>query len=294
MKLAEDIEYVHRMRVASRRLRTRLTIFAPWLSAKKSAAWQKQIRRITRALGEARDTDVQLHCVEAFRRQQPDVPFRPGLDRLTLRLQQRRIRAQQRVVKVLQQVEHLHTLDDLAQTLRQLRVLRHLQPVPSQSPELLALAGQAISTNLAEMLSYEPYVHQPEAVAELHAMRIATKHFRYAMEIFAALYPDELKKYLQTARNLQDLLGEIHDSDVWTLELAAFLEKERRRAQRYFGHTRGVHRLHAGIEALAENRRQFRAERYRKLVAAWDQTVRDALWQELQQSLGAPAVKSDE
>ncbi len=281
VKQGEDIEFVHRMRVASRRLRTRLQIFASWLPAKKGESWRKQIRRITSALGEARDTDVQLHFVRQFREQLADAHARPGLDRLILRLEQRRTRAQRRVLKALEKVEANHALDELAQTLRQLRVLRHLQHVESRSPSLYRLAGQAISARLADMLSYEPYVHQPENVTELHAMRIATKHLRYVMELFAALYPGELKKYLQATRAMQDLLGDIHDSDVWQGELAQFLKKELARAQRYLGHTRGIHRLRAGIEALSADRRAFREKRYQEFVSLWERLAQESLWQEL-------------
>src|SRR5438067_12983949 len=55
----EDSEYVHRMRVASRRMRSFLPLFALCLSRKTCDRWRKQLRRFTRALGEARDTDVQ-------------------------------------------------------------------------------------------------------------------------------------------------------------------------------------------------------------------------------------------
>ena len=48
---AKDIEYVHRMRVASRRLRTALAIFLRCLPSKKLNNWQKEIRAITKALG---------------------------------------------------------------------------------------------------------------------------------------------------------------------------------------------------------------------------------------------------
>jgi len=294
VKQGEDIEYVHRMRVASRRLRTRLQIFAPWLPAKKVESWQKQIRRITTALGKARDTDVQLDFVRQFREQLTDPRQRPGIDRLILRLAQRRTRAQTRVIKALEKVEGNHALEELAQTLRQLRVLRHLQHVEPRSAELYRLACQSISAQLANMLSYEPYIHHPESATELHAMRIATKHLRYVMELFTALYPGALKPYLQAARAMQDLLGDIHDSDVWQMELAQFHQQELVRAQHYLGHSRGVHRLRAGIEALLDDRRAFREKRYQAFVSLWERHEHELLWQELQKTIQPPVAESEE
>lgn len=66
VRLAEDSECVHRMRVATRRLRTRLALFAPCLPEKRIAGWRKRIRRLTIVLGAARDTDVQQAYVQRF------------------------------------------------------------------------------------------------------------------------------------------------------------------------------------------------------------------------------------
>ncbi|MFQ6042085.1 MAG: CHAD domain-containing protein, partial [Candidatus Poribacteria bacterium] len=57
---ADDIEYVHRMRVASRRLRSGFALFEECFPPKRLKRWRKQIRRVTRALGDARYTDVQI------------------------------------------------------------------------------------------------------------------------------------------------------------------------------------------------------------------------------------------
>src|SRR5262249_56548814 len=55
VRQAEDRECVHRMRVASRRLRSVLPLFATSLSRQTCARWRKQLRRVTRALGPARE-----------------------------------------------------------------------------------------------------------------------------------------------------------------------------------------------------------------------------------------------
>ena len=60
VRAAEDIEFIHRARVASRRLRAALKMFSDCFDAKALKRWQKQIRRITEGLGDARDKDVQI------------------------------------------------------------------------------------------------------------------------------------------------------------------------------------------------------------------------------------------
>src|SRR5271169_3437998 len=60
VRSSEDIEYIHRMRVASRRLRAALPLFEPCFPAKEYRLWMSELRKITRSLGDARDTDVQI------------------------------------------------------------------------------------------------------------------------------------------------------------------------------------------------------------------------------------------
>lgn len=206
---------------------------------------------------------------------------KPGIARLLLRLQQRRQELQRNIMETLDAFEDSHTLEELSRTLQQLRTKSNRQHKDAHSPALFALAAEAISTHLATMHGYEPYVHQPEQSAALHALRIATKHLRYVLETFAPLYPDELASYLHAAREQQRLLGEIHDCDVWMQKLTGFLDEERRRALDYQGHTRDIHRLHAGIASLAADRHAHREENYRQFVACWTENNLRGLWQAL-------------
>ena len=58
VRLGEDIESIHRARVASRRLRAALGMFRACWKRKQVKQWKKQIRQLARNLGEARDHDV--------------------------------------------------------------------------------------------------------------------------------------------------------------------------------------------------------------------------------------------
>ena len=63
-----DIEGVHEMRVATRRLRAALEVFGPGLAARKRAARAvRDVKSLAAALGERRDRDVQLELLEGLR-----------------------------------------------------------------------------------------------------------------------------------------------------------------------------------------------------------------------------------
>jgi len=58
------------------------------------------------------------------------------------------------------------------------------------------VAALRIGKRLSVLLSYEPWVFHPEAVAEHHATRIAAKKLRYTMEIYGSVYRNNLIKPL--------------------------------------------------------------------------------------------------
>lgn len=292
VRAAEDIECIHRMRVASRRLRAALGLFAKYLPAKKAAAWLPEVRRVTRALGAARDADVQIACVEAFADACGDAQCRPGVQRLLLRLRQNRTALQGPVARALDRLENGRLIEEMEQYLRTLRAGARMRHVEPSSPALFALAETAITGRLTELLGYEMYVSQPERKEELHAMRISAKRLRYTLEIFAPLYPGELKGALKSVKALQEQLGDIHDCDVWQELLPRFLDEERERTTAYFGHAHGLARLTPGIRALADDRLRLREERYRDFVAAWADTP--AMWTALLSVVREAAAGTDE
>ncbi|MEA2374364.1 MAG: hypothetical protein QOD53_827 [Thermoleophilaceae bacterium] len=61
-----DIERVHDMRVATRRLRAALEIFAPCFPRKEHHALLREVKRLADVLGKRRDPDVSVAALEAL------------------------------------------------------------------------------------------------------------------------------------------------------------------------------------------------------------------------------------
>ncbi len=292
---AEDVEFVHRLRVASRRARNALALFAASLPQKLAQSWRRELRRITRSLGAARDLDVQIEWVERVLDRTHDPELRPGIARLLLRLRQQRARRQADVVKVIDRLERQRTLDGMAAVLHELIVHARVYEHDTLPEDLVPRAADAILLRLEELLAFEPFLAQPERVTELHEMRIAAKHLRYTLEIFAPLWPGTLKPAQHAAKDLQELLGDIHDSDVWLMCLPQFLQDERARTQEYFGDDRPARELVAGIEALEAERGAQRRRRWDALQGCWDDLAARDVWRELRRVLrGAAAAPSVE
>lgn len=286
VRLAEDMECIHRMRVASRRLRAAQSHFDGFLSDRKAKLWEKEIRLVTRALSLARDLDVQIAAINDFSLQSEDPKYKPGIRRLTLRLQQKRSKAQTKVLESLDGLESSGVLNSIAPRLKDLADEKdHLY---LYTPYLYQSAFKFLSARLDEMLAYQEFIYQPDKITELHAMRISAKRLRYTMEIFSPLYPGALKQALRSVRDLQEVLGNLHDADVWLAFLPDFLERERQFSLEFYGRLRNYSVILPAIQLFNENRQKTRDEVYQQLVSCWETSLQQDVWKQLRDTLQIP------
>lgn len=276
---ANDIECIHRMRVASRRLRAAQAVFDQLVFRRNYRKWERAIRGVTRALGAARDLDIQLETIRRFRLTVLDPRCKAGANRLFLRLLQQRAEAQKGVIAAVNRFNRSNVVSQAQVQLEKLIPVPDLTEV--DDPYLRYMAAQGITEKLQILLSFEPFVDKPEAKAELHAMRIAAKHLRYTVEIFAPLFPQYQKNWLKVLKDIQDALGYMHDCDVWAEFIPAFIEDEKQLTRDYFGNLRGFRSLLPGIEVFRQNRESERQRRYLEFFGIWQQSVRKQTWRKM-------------
>ncbi len=276
----EDIECVHRLRVASRRLRNALDLFGDEMPAKAGRRWAKHLKGVTRRLGAARDLDVQIEFLRAFLSSVAEYhpQERPGIEYVLAILQARRAAAQDEVLAALDRLESRGTLAELADWVNARST--EIDANDAEAEVLRREAGEAVRGRLGELFAYESYVEQPEAARELHAMRIAAKHLRYTLEAYSPVFADLLAPQIQWSRRLQTWLGEIHDGDVWEAELAAMAAAVAAGRQSEGLPDASPDTLQPGIERLRRDRAQRRAAVYAEFVAAWRQAEAAGHWVE--------------
>jgi len=95
-----DIEGVHGMRVATRRLRAALEVFGPCLDRERGRQALSDVKALAAALGERRDRDVQLERLERLR-EHTDGAERHAVELLGEELRNEQARANRRLAKVL-------------------------------------------------------------------------------------------------------------------------------------------------------------------------------------------------
>ncbi|MGA2160993.1 MAG: CHAD domain-containing protein [Methanoregula sp.] len=297
VRAADDPEHIHRMRVASRRLRVVLSLFSSCFPEKDSRHWMHEIKKITGALGAARDTDVQIAFLKKYLKSQA-TPVPAGIsgpvtgsashagDPLTTLL--RRLQKQRGIL----QKQMISVLDELEQA----QVISSLQAacaVPAATGRrrreryfgILPVAADRIGRRLWGVHRFEPFVHNPDAVLEHHAMRIAAKKLRYTLETYAPLYRRELKQPIARIKRLQDLLGDIHDCDVWIEQMSFAIIKQRARRHPREALPGAPVSTVAPLQRLLVNRERRRALLYRQFVRYWDTLDRTGFWDDLKSAV---------
>ncbi|HYI36976.1 MAG TPA: CHAD domain-containing protein [Thermoleophilaceae bacterium] len=115
-----DIEGVHDMRVATRRLRAALEVFAPCFPRKRHAAVLEEVKELADRLGERRDPDVVIEELEGLAEQFAPAD-RPGVEGLVEELRAEQAAANETVARALADVHERRLrerLQELAEAAR--------------------------------------------------------------------------------------------------------------------------------------------------------------------------------
>jgi triphosphatase len=108
---AGDIESLHDMRVASRRLRAAMSVFASAFPRQQFGPIEREAARLTDALGTVRDADVQIQYVRQLRDAAPPAE-QVGLDALVNYLERERERDRTVMLKELDRFAHSQFRND--------------------------------------------------------------------------------------------------------------------------------------------------------------------------------------
>ncbi len=297
VRTSDDIEYIHRMRVASRRLRAALPLFAPCFPARQYRTWMEELRQITRSLGEARDTDVQIDfLLTSIKRNRkgnrkngkaggvPD-PLNREMQVFVTSLMQKRVKLQKRVVNALNDLEKSGVPDEMQRALTTPSAGKHLSLPKAAAAGVPAVAAERIGSRLETMLRYDRYLSDPDAIAEHHMMRIAAKKLRYTIEVYSPVYRRGLDKYLVRVKKVQEILGDIHDCDVWIDTLTAMIVTERSKTRSAAEEKETTRHTLTGIRTFLHERERRRHILHRKMILYWSSLTRAGTWDELRNAL---------
>jgi CHAD domain-containing protein len=136
-------------------------------------------------------------------------------------------------------------------------------------------AERIVRVRLDELCSFMPKATDPAEVVALHDMRIAAKRLRYVLEVTGSAFGPYATNAVKLVKDLQDLLGEIHDCDVQLPEVDTFLHELMEEDAGVAGELpKGLakapnRRTYAGLVALQVHLRARRRALFEQFLELW-------------------------
>lgn len=221
-----DPEGVHDMRVASRRLRSALGDFKPYL--RKGSIPTNRLKAIAKSLGAVRDEDVVLGALDELR-SKADERVGKGIEAIAEEHRGQRQQARSALERAIKASAIAALRDDFRARLRTATKIPDDGGVGEGAPQILTfdqVGARIIGARLEQLTDAGDSVYRPLKTKRLHELRIRAKRLRYAVELFATCWGGEFKKAAEEIARFQTSLGELHDCDVWIANLGARLKKE--------------------------------------------------------------------
>jgi triphosphatase len=216
-RLGDDIEELHDMRVASRRLRAALSLFedvlpASVLELREELAW------IGGQLGKVRDLDVQLEQLEAWIAAAAEEDA-AALLALRSVLQEQRADARAAMLEALDSPRYDAFERGFGNELRTAQASGGSAPALAVAPALIERRWSAVRKSAKRLGRSSP----PQ---DYHRLRIRCKRLRYALEFLTDVYAGRTRPVLKQLVALQDVLG-LHQDAFVAIERLRTLAAER-------------------------------------------------------------------
>lgn len=200
---------VHKLRVATRRLRSGLRTFRPLLSADWADGLRDELRWAAGSLGRFRDTEVLLS------RLQPGRPMaaEPGRQLLRDRMTERMAAARQDALDLLGSTRYLQLHEALVGACAEPVCTGAAErPAGAVLPPLVADAWHRLDKRAQHLLMEESQTAYGAPDHRWHKARIAAKRVRYAAEAVAPVIGKDAEKFAGAMESVTEVLGDHQDA----------------------------------------------------------------------------------
>jgi CHAD domain-containing protein len=210
-----EVEAVHDVRVASRRIREVLPLVRSWHSPRDIDELEETFRQVGKNLGRVRDADARVSLLTYLGTRVPSASAL--LAALGRQQEEERLRLMRKLIKRFERLDVERDVRALAA--RPARASRLWTGGARRWPRQLRHAVGERAGAARESVHHATGVYFPNRT---HSARIALKKLRYALEILCAAVADPaLDDSLEYLKKTQDVLGDLHDRQVLVDDLQA-------------------------------------------------------------------------
>ena len=216
----KDIEALHDMRVATRRMRAAFDVFQDEFNPKYIKPIVNGLRNTGRSLGKVRDLDVFMEKADRYLNSLPEEK-RSGLNPLLDIWHNQRFEKRNSMIAYLESAAYKKFLADFQYFLQipDAGTRKKSSKLTSDNASILIpnkvkfSVPLLIYTRLAHVDAYDSQL-QNASLSQFHALRIELKRLRYSIEFFSEVLGLEAGSVINLIKLLQDHLGDLNDADV--------------------------------------------------------------------------------
>jgi len=217
-KTGEDIEDVHDMRVATRRMRSALRLLEPYYKSKTVRTFRAQLKKTADALGAVRDLDVMIDNLSKFQAAQG-----VQLEATILLLDAERQEERADLVRILNKNNYQRFVNKFAEfTTTPGAGARGIDQDSLAPSQLRHLLPTQVYEHLGAVRAYDGVIANGNAKT-LHALRIEFKRLRYLVHFFSEIMGATVTDFLTELKAIQDHLGTMQDIQVASDQLEDLL-----------------------------------------------------------------------
>lgn len=221
----EDIENVHQMRVATRRMRSAFRLLEGYLSAHSGNPYRRTLRKIADKLGAVRDLDVMISEMQAYQKTLGEAD-QPLLEAIIEHLDSQRSSAREALNDFLDSKAYRGFIKAYS---AYLTTPTKPQPIDGAVPfQVRHLLPDLIYRHVSAVRAYDAVVANAIAdmdIDTLHQLRIEFKRLRYAVHFFEDVMGSGAANFIKDLKAIQDHLGRINDLRVASSSLYALLDE---------------------------------------------------------------------
>lgn len=216
----KDIEALHNMRVATRRLRASFKIFGNAFEPKILAPHLKGLRTTGQALGKVRDMDVFIEKVNVYK-ESLSARQQAQLQPLLTTWEAECAKARKKMIDYLDSEAYQQFQTSFSEFLQ----FAHEHNIPSGElkQHIHIIIPSLIYARLSCVMNYEAIL-PTITVPQLHTLRIEFKKLRYTIEFFREVLGKPAHKVIGTLKEIQNHLGDLQDADVACKQLIHWLK----------------------------------------------------------------------
>ncbi|MDZ4764281.1 MAG: CHAD domain-containing protein [Chloroflexota bacterium] len=228
-RTGDDIEDVHDMRVATRRMRSALRLLTDYYKSKATKVFNRKLSRVARALGAVRDLDVMIVAFEKYATKletdEPNATSTAAIERILTAMDGERQLARLELVHALDRGEYRRFVADFGTFLQTAGAGVKAMPDDTTPVQVRHVLPTLIYSHVGAVRAFDTAL--AKAISEndqntLHLLRIEFKRLRYAISMFEQVLGASVETFIDELKKIQDHLGDLQDIYTAAIRLNEF------------------------------------------------------------------------